>query len=138
MGHVHPDLRASRPPGCNPEAATRRILNRILRWLSRLGAQGDRRDIEHSSEARLFVSGHRRRLEFIRIHSTDGCDAAYGPNPPKIGQTTPMRLSGLAGDNWGWGAFKYNAESDTFWPADMSDAPPQANDAKCGLRATRS
>jgi hypothetical protein len=34
---------------------------------------------------------------------------------------------------WGWGAFKYNAASDTFTPADMNDTPPQGNDAKCGL-----
>src|SRR5256884_214333 len=34
---------------------------------------------------------------------------------------------------WGWGAFKYNAASDTFTPATEADQPPQANDAKCGL-----
>jgi hypothetical protein len=34
---------------------------------------------------------------------------------------------------WGWGAFKYNAASDTFTPATDKDEPPQANDAKCGL-----
>jgi hypothetical protein len=34
---------------------------------------------------------------------------------------------------WGWGAFKYDAASDTFTPATQADAPPQANDAKCGL-----
>jgi Cytochrome P460 len=34
---------------------------------------------------------------------------------------------------WGWGAFRYNAASDTFTPADQTDMPPQANDAKCGL-----
>ena len=34
---------------------------------------------------------------------------------------------------WGWGAFIYNAASDTFTPATAADAPPQANDAKCGL-----
>jgi len=34
---------------------------------------------------------------------------------------------------WGWGAFKYNAASDTFTPADMNATPPQGNDAKCGL-----
>jgi len=34
---------------------------------------------------------------------------------------------------WGWGAFKYNAASDTFTPATTADEPPQANDAKCGL-----
>jgi hypothetical protein len=34
---------------------------------------------------------------------------------------------------WGWGAFKYNAASDTFTPATQSDEPPQGNDAKSGL-----
>ena len=34
---------------------------------------------------------------------------------------------------WGWGAFKYDAASDTFTPATTADQPPQANDAKCGL-----
>jgi len=34
---------------------------------------------------------------------------------------------------WGWGAFTYNAASDTFTPATSADQPPQGNDAKCGL-----
>jgi hypothetical protein len=34
---------------------------------------------------------------------------------------------------WGWGAFTYNAASDTFMPATQADMPPQGNDAKCGL-----
>ena len=34
---------------------------------------------------------------------------------------------------WGWGAFKYNAATDTFMPATQNDTPPQGNDAKCGL-----
>jgi cytochrome P460 len=34
---------------------------------------------------------------------------------------------------WGWGAFEYDAASDTFRPANSTDKPPQANDAKCGL-----
>ena len=34
---------------------------------------------------------------------------------------------------WGWGAFKYDAASDTFTPATQADTPPQGNDAKCGL-----
>lgn len=35
--------------------------------------------------------------------------------------------------NWGYGAFKYDAATDTFTPATESDVPPQANDAKCGF-----
>src|SRR5580704_33173 len=33
---------------------------------------------------------------------------------------------------WGYGAFEYEAASDTFRPANGSDQPPQGNDAKCG------
>ena len=34
---------------------------------------------------------------------------------------------------WGWGAFNYDAASDTFTPATLADNPPQGNDAKCGF-----
>ena len=34
---------------------------------------------------------------------------------------------------WGWAAFEYDAESDTFRPAGTADRPPQAHDAKCGF-----
>ena len=34
---------------------------------------------------------------------------------------------------WGYAFFKYDAASDTFTPATTADAPPQGNDAKCGL-----
>jgi Cytochrome P460 len=33
---------------------------------------------------------------------------------------------------WGYGAFEYEGASDSFRPANQSDQPPQANDAKCG------
>jgi hypothetical protein len=33
---------------------------------------------------------------------------------------------------WGWGAFDYDAASDTFKAATVADNPPQENDAKCG------
>ena len=33
---------------------------------------------------------------------------------------------------WGYGAFEYEAASDSFRPANTSDKPPQGNDAKCG------
>jgi hypothetical protein len=32
-----------------------------------------------------------------------------------------------------YGAFRYNAASGKFTPADMNDMPPQGNDAKCGV-----
>jgi mono/diheme cytochrome c family protein len=34
---------------------------------------------------------------------------------------------------WGYGAFEYDAASDTFRPATLKDKPPQGNDAKCGF-----
>jgi hypothetical protein len=34
---------------------------------------------------------------------------------------------------WGWGAFDYDAASDTFKPATVADNPPQENDARCGF-----
>jgi hypothetical protein len=33
---------------------------------------------------------------------------------------------------WGYGAFEYDTASETFRPANLTDKPPQANDAKCG------
>ena len=35
--------------------------------------------------------------------------------------------------NWGYGAFKYDPQSDAFTPATTADQPPQENDAKCGF-----
>ena len=37
------------------------------------------------------------------------------------------------GGGWGWGAFRYDAASDTFRPATEADTPPQGHDARCGL-----
>jgi Cytochrome P460 len=37
------------------------------------------------------------------------------------------------GGGWGYGAFAYDAATDTFTPADMTATPPQGNDAKCGV-----
>jgi Cytochrome P460 len=34
---------------------------------------------------------------------------------------------------WGYGAFEYDAATGNFRPANASDHPPQANDAKCGF-----
>jgi hypothetical protein len=33
---------------------------------------------------------------------------------------------------WGYAAFMYNTANGSFRPAGLNDAPPQANDAKCG------
>jgi hypothetical protein len=34
---------------------------------------------------------------------------------------------------WGYGAFEYDSASHAFRPANTTDQPPQANDAKCGF-----
>jgi hypothetical protein len=34
---------------------------------------------------------------------------------------------------WGYGAFDYNATSDTFAPGTLASKPPQGNDARCGF-----
>ena len=34
---------------------------------------------------------------------------------------------------WGYGAFGYDAGSDTFTPVDATGQPPQGHDAKCGF-----
>jgi len=34
---------------------------------------------------------------------------------------------------WGYGAFEYDAASDTYTPATTAAQPPQGNDAKCGF-----
>ena len=35
-------------------------------------------------------------------------------------------------NGWGYGEFEYDATSATFRPGNMSDQPPQGEDAKCG------
>ena len=37
------------------------------------------------------------------------------------------------GGGWGYAEFEYDAASETFRPGDLSDQPPQANDAQCGV-----
>jgi hypothetical protein len=41
------------------------------------------------------------------------------------------RFANSAG--WGWGAFDYDAASDTFSPSTEASHPPQGHDAKCGF-----
>ena len=46
-----------------------------------------------------------------------------------------VKDSGKFADSGGWGyaEFEYDAKSDTFRPGNLSDQPPQGNDAKCGF-----
>ena len=39
---------------------------------------------------------------------------------------------------WGYAEFEYDPATDVFRPGNENDEPPQANDAKCGSRATPS
>jgi hypothetical protein len=34
---------------------------------------------------------------------------------------------------WGWGSFEYDAASDKYRLGNLTDKPPQGNDAKCGF-----
>jgi len=36
-------------------------------------------------------------------------------------------------DGWGYGVFEYDPASDTFRLGNLTDEPPQGNDAKCGF-----
>jgi len=69
-------------------------------------------------------------------------------NPKKMETFTAATVPGIQHDvdfmvkdskrfadsgGWGWGAFEYDAASDTFTPATLSAKPPQGKDAKCGL-----
>jgi Cytochrome P460 len=35
-------------------------------------------------------------------------------------------------NGWGYGEFEYDSAAETFRPGNLTDQPPQANDAKCG------
>lgn len=37
------------------------------------------------------------------------------------------------GGGWGYAVFRYDAAAGTFRPGTLEDAPPQGNDAKCGV-----
>jgi hypothetical protein len=41
------------------------------------------------------------------------------------------------GGGWGYAEFEYDTASETFRPGNLSDQPPQANDAKCCTRSRR-
>ena len=74
-----------------------------------------------------------------KVHWTPKRQEAYPGQPTVPGVQHDVdfmvkdskRFADSAG--WGWGAFEYDAASDTFRPANTSDSPPQEHDAKCGL-----
>jgi len=75
--------------------------------------------------------------KMAKIHWTPKKQATY-PGQPTVPGTQhdvdfmlkdSKRFADSGG--WGWGAFNYNAASNTFSPATVADSPPQGNDAKC-------
>jgi hypothetical protein len=77
--------------------------------------------------------------KMAKIHWNPKSQEAY-PGPPMVPGTQhdvdfmvkdSKRFADSGG--WGWGAFEYDAASDTFRPANTSDDPPQEHDAKCGF-----
>jgi hypothetical protein len=77
--------------------------------------------------------------KFAKIHWQPKVNATQ-PGSPTVGGTQ-INVDFMVKDSkrfadsggWGYGAFEYDASSDTFKPATTADSPPQANDAKCGF-----
>jgi hypothetical protein len=76
--------------------------------------------------------------KMVKIHWEVKKKEAYPGQPLVAGSFHDVDL--MVKDNkrfadsggWGYGAFEYEAASDSFRPANTSDQPPQNNDAKCG------
>jgi hypothetical protein len=77
--------------------------------------------------------------KMAKVHWTPKKAEAYPGNPTVPGAQHDVdfmvkdskRFADSGG--WGYGAFEYDAATDTFRPGNMTDAPPQGNDAKCGF-----
>jgi hypothetical protein len=73
-----------------------------------------------------------------KIHWTPKKQAAYPGQPMVPGAQHDVDFmvkdSKKFADSGGWGyaVFEYDAATDTFRPGNLTDKPPQANDAKCG------
>ncbi len=78
--------------------------------------------------------------KMAKIH-WDAKKSAEAPDPTTKVPGTLLNVDFMVKDskrfadsgNWGWAAFNYDAASDTFTPATLTDKPPQGNDAKCGF-----
>jgi Cytochrome P460 len=77
--------------------------------------------------------------KMAKIHWNPKKQEAY-PGQPKVPGTQhdvdfmvkdSRRFADSGG--WGYGAFEYDAGSDTFTPATEAASPPQGHDAKCGF-----
>jgi Cytochrome P460 len=64
-------------------------------------------------------------------------DAPGNPTVPSVQHDVDVMVKDgkrfADGGGWGYGAFEYDAATDTFRPGNTQDTPPQANDAKCGV-----
>jgi mono/diheme cytochrome c family protein len=76
--------------------------------------------------------------KMVKVHWTGKVDAGEPGAPTTPGAQHDVDL--MAKDSkrfadsggWGYGAFEYDAASNTFTAATLKDKPPQGNDAKCG------
>ncbi len=77
--------------------------------------------------------------KMVKVHLNATVNAAEPGAPTVPGAQHDVDLmvkdsKGFADSGgWGYGAFEYDAASDTFMPATLKDKPPQGNDAKCGF-----
>ena len=77
--------------------------------------------------------------KMVKIHWNGKVDAGEPGSPTVPGPQHDVDLmvkdSKRFADSggWGYGAFEYDAASDTFTPATLKDKPPQGHDAKCGF-----
>jgi hypothetical protein len=77
--------------------------------------------------------------KMAKVHYQPKKQESYPGSPSVLGTQQDVdfmvkdskRFADSAG--WGWGAFDYDAASNTFTPATMTSRPPQGHDAKCGL-----
>jgi mono/diheme cytochrome c family protein len=77
--------------------------------------------------------------KMVKVHWIAKVDAGEPGAPtvpgPQHDVDTMVKDSKRFADSggWGYGAFEYDAASNTFTPATLKDKPPQGNDAKCGF-----
>jgi Cytochrome P460/Cytochrome C oxidase, cbb3-type, subunit III len=77
--------------------------------------------------------------KMVKVHWNAKVDEAEPGAPTVPGTQHDVDLmvkdSKRFGDSggWGYGAFEYDAASNTFRPANLKDKPPQGSDAKCGF-----
>jgi mono/diheme cytochrome c family protein len=76
--------------------------------------------------------------KMVKVHWVAGVDAAQPGSPTVPGPQHDVDLmvkdSKRFADSggWGYGVFEYDAATDKFRLGNLSDKPPQGNDAKCG------